>query len=93
MQTEAVVESVLLDADVADLMPAPVAAAPAGLGHSRVLTAEQVARARSSPHLRLLRSILRVSRERSQSGATSSVAQPAPRPPHGEREGSDESSH
>ena len=40
MQTEAVVESVLPDADVADLMPAPVATALAASGHSRVLTAE-----------------------------------------------------
>ena len=40
-----------------------------------------------------VRSILRTSRERSQSGAASSIAQPTPRPPDGGREGSGESGH
>ena len=74
MQAEAAVATVLPGADIAGLMPAPVAAAPAGSGHSRALTAEQIARARSSPHLEMVRFILKTSRERSQSGATSLVA-------------------
>ena len=45
MQTETMVATVLPGADVADLMPAPVTVAPAGSGHSLVLTAEQIARA------------------------------------------------
>ena len=74
VQTEAAIATVLPDVDMAGLMPAPVAAAPVGSGHSRVLTAEQIARARSSPHVQMVRSILREPRERSQSGATSSIA-------------------
>ena len=93
MQLEMAVTTVLPDSDAAGLMPAPVATVPAGSGHSRDLTAEQISRARSSPHFEMVRSILRVSQERSQSGAMSSVAQPASRPPGGGREGSSESGH
>ena len=93
MQTEMVVATVLPGSDIAGLMSAPVAVAPAGSGHSRALIVEQISRARSSPHLEMVRSILRASRERTQSGAASSVAQPTPRPPDGGREGSSESGH
>ena len=93
MQTETAVVTVLPGVDIAGLMPASVVAALAGLGHSRALTAEQITRARSSPHLEMVRSILRASRERTQSGAASSVAQPMPRPPDDGREGSGESGH
>ena len=88
-ETQAVVAAVLPDAE----FPGPVAAAPSLSAHSRVLLAQQIARARSSPHLGLLRSLLRGSRERSQSGATSSVAQPTQRRPDGGREGSGKSGH
>ena len=88
-EAQAIVAAVVPDADI----PGPVAATPVGSMHSRALTAEQISRARSSPHLEMVRSILRASRERSQSGATSSVARPAPRPPGGGREGSGESGH
>ena len=93
MQMKVAVTTVLPGTDIAGLMPALIAAAPAGSGHSKVLTVEQIARARSSPHLEMVRSILRGSRERSQSGATSSVAQPTLRPPDGGCEGSSESGH
>ena len=84
---EVSVAMVLPDADV--FGPAPVPAAPTVSGHSRVLSVEQVERLRSSPHLRLIHSAFRGSRERSQSGATSTIAQPMPRPPDGGHEGSD----
>ena len=93
MQTELAVATVLPGSDIAGLMPTPVAAAPTGSGHSGALTAEQITRARSSPHLEMVRSILRASRERTQSGATSSVAQPKPGPPSGEHEGGGKSGH
>ena len=93
MQTEMAIAIVLPDFDIAGLMPAPIVAAPVGLGHSRALTAEQITRARSSPHLEMVRSILRASRERTQSGAASSVAQPASRPQDSGHEGSGESGH
>ena len=89
MQTQATVAAVHPDADI----PGPVATAPSVSAHSRVLSAEQIARARSSPHHGLLRSLLWESQERSQSGAMSSVAQPVPRPPGGGRKGSGESGH
>ena len=92
MQTETAVATVLPDADMAGLMPAPLATAPAGSEHSRVLTVEQITRARSSPHLEMVRSILRGSQERSQSGETSSIAQPTLRPSDGGHEGNGESS-
>ena len=63
VQAEVAVAMVIPDADILGLVPAPVAAAPTVSGHSRALTAEQLARARSSPHLGLLRSILRGSQE------------------------------
>ena len=88
-ETQAAVAAVLPDTE----FPGPVAAAPSVSAHSRVLSAQQIARARSSPHLGLLRSLLRGPRERSQSGVTSSVAQPVPRPPGGGREDSSESGH
>ena len=91
--TEMAVATVLPGSDIAGLMPTLVAATPTGSGHSRALTAEQILRARSSPHLEMVRSILRASRERSQSRATSSEAWLAPRPPGGGREGSGESGH
>ena len=74
--------------------PIPVAAASV-LGHSRAFTVEQIETAQSSPHLEMLHSALRGSRERSrtQSQAASSVAQPTVRPPDGGREGSSESGH
>ena len=81
-ETQATVAAVLPGVDI----PSPVAAAPSVSAHSRVLSAQQIARAQASPHLGLLRSLLRGSRERSQSGATSSVAQPAPRPSGGSDE-------
>ena len=40
VQTETAVTTVLLDADMLDLMLAPVATAPAWSRHSRVLTAK-----------------------------------------------------
>ena len=61
--------------------------------HSRVLSVEQVERLRSLRHLGLIRSAFRGSRERSESRATSSVAQPKSRPPNGGHEGSGESGH
>ena len=88
-ETQAAVATVLPDAE----FPSSIAAAPSVSAHSRVLSAEQIVRARSSPHLGLLRSLLRGPQERSQSGATSSVAQPTLRPPGGEREGNGESGH
>ena len=60
-ETQAAVAVVLPDAE----FPGPVVAAPSVSAHSRVLSAQQIARARSSPHLGLLRSLLRGSRERS----------------------------
>ena len=88
-ETQAAVAMVLPDAE----FPGPIAATSSVSAHSRVLSAEQIARARSSPHLGLLCSLLRGSQERSQSGATSSVAQPIPRPLDGGCEGSGESGH
>ena len=74
MQTEMAVVTVLPGSNIAGLMPTPVVAAPVRSGHSRTLTAEQISRACSSPYLEMVCSILRVSRERTQSGAASSVA-------------------
>ena len=54
-ETQAAVAAVLPDAD----FPGPVAAALLVSAHSKVLSAQQIARARSSPHLGLLRSVLR----------------------------------
>ena len=93
MQTEMAVATVLPGFDIAGLMLAPVAATSVGSGHSRALTVEQITRARSSPHLGMVRSILRASRERTQSGAASLVAQPAPRPQDSGHECSGESGH
>ena len=73
-QAQAAVAAVLPYADILGPALAPVAATLTVSAHSRVLSAEQIARVRSSPHLGLLRSILRGSWERSHNGATSSVA-------------------
>ena len=74
-QAEAVVATVFPDADVLGPAPAPVAAAPMVSTHSRVLSVGQIAREWSSPHVGLLRSLLRGSRDRSQGWvATSLVA-------------------
>ena len=62
-QAEASVAVALPDADV--FGPTPVPVAPIVSGHSQVLSTEQVGRLRSSPHLRLIRSAFRGSRERS----------------------------
>ena len=56
---EASVAVALLDVDVFGPNPAPVVAAPTVLRHSMVLSAEQIERLRSLPHLELLRSAFR----------------------------------
>ena len=90
-QAEAAVAVVLPDVDILGPVSAPVAVAPILSAHSTVLSAEQIERVQSSLHLGLLRSILRGSQDRSQSRATSSVAQPTLRPPDGGCEGSGKS--
>ena len=87
-QAQAVVAMVLLDADILGPAPAPTAAVPTVSLHSKVLSAEQIARARSPPHLGLLCSVFRGSRDQSQSRATSSVAQPMLRSPDSGHKGS-----
>ena len=91
-QAEASVAVALPGAAMFGSSPAPVAATSVS-GHSRALTVEQIERVRSSPHLEMLRSALRGSREGSQSRAASSVAQPTPRPLDGGHEASGESGH